>query len=117
MVDTGDDATFGSATNENGDESRLRTGEIISFAISILSSPGNSVTFAGFTNLNVSQTGSFSTATGIFTGADRTGTGGRVNELEFGLNIVAIPEASSVALLAIGGVVLAGMRRRTSRRQ
>jgi hypothetical protein len=78
-VDTGDDFTFGSASDEAGDQSRIRGGEFVSFEVSNLYSSGNNVSFGGFTGICVSQNGSFDAGSGLFTGADGAdGKGGRI---------------------------------------
>ena len=102
-VDTGDDLTHGTAADENGDETRIRTGEFISFEVSNISSSiaNTSVTFEGFTGLTISQNGSFDTATGLFTGADGgDGKGGRVNAIQFQLDATVVPEPGTYALLS-----------------
>jgi len=106
-VDTGDNTQHGTAGDENGDETRIRTGEFITFEVDNFSSAGNTISSVLFTGLGVSQSGSFNTSTGVFTGADGgTDTGGRVNQLEFSFDIVAVPEPGTYALL--GGLLALG---------
>ena len=111
-VDTGSDDSFGSAVDEAGDQSRIRGGEYVSFEVSNLRSSLNhvDVSFDGFTGLTVSQNGSFDADSGVFTGAD--GNGGRINQLQFDLEVTAVPEPSSTALLGLGALALIMRRRR-----
>lgn len=109
-VDTGDDSTFGTASNEDNDENRIRTGQFITFEVDNFSSAGNTINSVAFTDLFISQNGSFNTSTGVFTGADDgsggAGRGGRVNQLEFSFDIAVVPEPATYALL--GGLLALG---------
>jgi hypothetical protein len=91
-VDTGDDFNYGSSLSEEDDESRIHSGESLSFKVDNLRSPGNRISSFKLNGLYVKQNGTFNRATGIFTGADGAdGAGGRVNRLRFSFDIVAAP--------------------------
>jgi hypothetical protein len=113
-VDTGSNSVHGTAADEGDDESRIRSGESITFAVSHVRSKGNVVTFAGFNGLAISQSGSFNKRTGVFTGADdwdhARGVGGRVNQLQLRFKIephvATIPETHAFALIC--GVLALG---------
>ena len=104
-VDSGDNSYFGAARDEKDDEHRIHSAEFITFEVSNLRSVGNTISFKGFTGLEISQGGSFNKNTGVFTGSGSKG--GRIKQIQFQLDISAPRSRSTAVLLDFAGVSLA----------